>query len=492
MIPESLSPLLLCWLLTYLVHSTLLVALIALVTRCLPKAAMGAREALWKLALIGGLGSASIQLACSSEPWCGSLPLAEAPTETPPAADLPSVLAQPSLEEISSSEAALVPFEGLDTLQAEAAAAPAAVEERSALTAWLARARAADWRLLVLGAWFGGALLGLVALLRAWRRLQRTLRWRTPLVSGPLREQLDELCAEVGHRGRIRLSCASEITEPVAFGALRPEICVPLRAIARLSPAQQRSMLAHELAHVLRCDPSWLLGTRVLEALLFVQPLNRLARRGLEDASEYLCDDFAARRGGGLALASCLAEIAGWLVPQREQRSLALAVGMARAPSRLSHRIERLLVEEQREERLAWLTPVGLSACSLLVFVAPGFRPGSAESTEPAEEPSPRGEAAPAGEASEPEPVTDALSALGAEIETLTGEIDALRAELASRGLTQRFAAQLSTLETRLSELSTRRARLHQVLGALAALTTAAQNAPPTDPLAAPSAATNP
>jgi prefoldin subunit 5 len=88
--------------------------------------------------------------------------------------------------------------------------------------------------------------------------------------------------------------------------------------------------------------------------------------------------------------------------------------------------------------------------------------------------------------------VTDALAALGAEIETLTGELDALRADLASRDLTRRFATQLSTLEARLSELSTRRARLHEVLSALSTLTAAAPGEPLHDPLAAPSAATNP
>jgi hypothetical protein len=73
---EPVVPIALSWLLTYLVHSTLLLLAVALVTRCLPRAAMGAREALWKLALVGGLGTASIQLACSTDPWFGRLPVA--------------------------------------------------------------------------------------------------------------------------------------------------------------------------------------------------------------------------------------------------------------------------------------------------------------------------------------------------------------------------------------------------------------------------------
>ncbi|TAJ18738.1 MAG: hypothetical protein EPO68_07360, partial [Planctomycetota bacterium] len=342
-----------------------------------------------------------------------------------------------------------------------------------------------------------------------WRRLHRALRWRTPLEAGALRAELDALCDESGHRGRVRLSCASGISAPVAFGALRPEICVPVRAIAKLTRGQQRGMLAHELAHVRRRDPTWLLFTRVLEAVLFVQPLNRLARRGIEDASEYLCDDFAARRSGGLALASCLAEIAGWLVPGAERRALQLAVGMARQPSRLTHRIERLLVEEEREERLLWLAPVGLCACTLLVFVAPGFAPGfershalepehavdAPSSGEFADEASELAAASAAESdvehsADAPAPdMRDALGALDTEIETLADEVAALRADLDRRNLGRRFTSQLSALEARLSELSTRRARLREVLRLLSALDAGAPAARDTDPLSAPSAA---
>ena len=55
-------------------------------------------------------------------------------------------------------------------------------------------------------------------------------------------------------------------------------------------------MLAHEVAHLVRRDPHWLVAARVIETVLFVQPLNRLARLRLQEVAEYLSDDWAMAR----------------------------------------------------------------------------------------------------------------------------------------------------------------------------------------------------
>ena len=65
----------------------------------------------------------------------------------------------------------------------------------------------------------------------------------------------------------------------MAVGVLRPEIVVPGQAVQGLSLAHQESLLAHELAHVLRRDPAWRLVALLVERVLFFQPLNRLASR---------------------------------------------------------------------------------------------------------------------------------------------------------------------------------------------------------------------
>jgi BlaR1 peptidase M56 len=158
-------------------------------------------------------------------------------------------------------------------------------------------------------------------------------------------------------------------------------VCIPERAIDGLSPRQQESMLAHELAHVLRRDPAWLVASAVMEAVFFFQPLHHLVRRRIEELAEYQCDDWAARHSGtGVHLAKCLAEVAGWV---EHQPSVPLVANMASSRSPIVRRITRLLDERRRQ--VAELAPawrLGGAVCLLvaIAWLAPGVAATAAAS----------------------------------------------------------------------------------------------------------------
>ncbi len=59
------------WLLTYLLHSTLLLGLAWLVSKPLARWSVAAEEAVWKIALVGALVTASLQVAAGWEPAAG-------------------------------------------------------------------------------------------------------------------------------------------------------------------------------------------------------------------------------------------------------------------------------------------------------------------------------------------------------------------------------------------------------------------------------------
>ncbi|PYQ57846.1 MAG: hypothetical protein DMF53_21600 [Acidobacteria bacterium] len=208
---------------------------------------------------------------------------------------------------------------------------------------------------LILGAWALGALVLLAAFGRSYLRLGRRLHGRPRVVGGDLHAQLRTLAAQAGLADAVRLSCSCRVPVPLAMGLREPEICVPPRALVGLTEEQQEGMLAHELAHLARRDPFWLVLGQGLACVLFFQPLNWVARRRLREISEMLSDEWAvARTGRPLSLAGCLAEVAGWSVGSR-----ALPVpSMADRPSSLGRRIRRLLDETRLPEspaRRAWL-----------------------------------------------------------------------------------------------------------------------------------------
>jgi len=315
---RAASPAVIAWLLTYALHSTILLGaawLLATRTKSHP-----VREVIWKTALFGGFITATGQTLLAFQPLSGRVVVSAAPQA--------SVRAEPvaSFEEASGALAARPPeqetaLEALPGVQSPAAGPELARREVLAL-AWLATTV---------------ALLGLYGVRR--KLFARRISSRRPVMTHPLAEMLEILSAEAGIVRPIRLTASPALASPVALGS--SEIAIPEAALTDLDPDQQRGMLAHELAHLDRHDPTWLTAACLAERIAFFQPLNRLARRRMQESAEYLCDEWAVRRtGSGVFLAKCLAKVAEWMDASPQAVPVA---GMAEERSHLVARVRRLL-----------------------------------------------------------------------------------------------------------------------------------------------------
>ncbi len=357
------------WLLTYLLHSTIFLAAAWLAARWVFADRPGLEEALWKTALVGGLLTASLQAATPWQPGTAQWTLAPAPTGHQV---VPVAAALPEPESAAANRAARAGSARRTSTQ---------IAHRSGAS------RAVPWILL---AWLIGALASAMALGRQGWALRRRLKDRVEITDGPVRAMLDELCRGIGDARRVRLTATDRISVPVALGLWRPEICLPHRGLGALSVAEQRSLLAHELAHLVRRDPAWYLISAVIAALGFFQPLNRLAGRRLRRLSEILCDDWAvASTGSAASLARCLTEVAGWAM---ERPRFFPSPGIAGGVTELGHRIQRLV--DGRSGRGAKLPRGGrllaaLAAWVLVGTIAPGWTAGPPASPEGAERPAP-------------------------------------------------------------------------------------------------------
>ena len=311
------------WLLTYAVHSTVLLGAAWLALR-FSAATPAARAVLWKAAMLGGIVTATIQASFDIRPAgtivldvvaseSGATPQQAQWSASPPSRPAPAGVAEPAAFEQQATEE--IPADGLAPPQA-------AMPVGTVLTVgWLVLA-------LLLVLWYAGRHLVLVG----------RLGDRRAVTDGDWTGLLAALRGEAGIQRQVQLTASQAITSPVALGG--SEICLPLAALNELEPAQQRAMLAHELAHLERRDPQWLVLACVIERLFFFQPLNRLARRGIQESAEYLADEWAARRSGGVPLARCLVKVAEWI----EASPLGVPVaGMAEQRSQLSARVARLL-----------------------------------------------------------------------------------------------------------------------------------------------------
>jgi len=346
-----MTDLLLTWLCSYLLHSSLLIGGLWAAERAglLGRLATSTQETLWRLALLGGLVSASLPLL-PSRPVPPPTP---AVSTAPVAAVVPAEIQTAAQPVIVSSAEVTRPSAQLGALPIAARIAP----------------RAHDLALGFVALWLAGALLMLAGLALQWAWLRRAVR-RLPELAEPRWQALAAcLAADMG----VPLPALRHARRGWASPLLAPGrvLCLPAWCLD-LPDDEARAVLGHELAHLRRRDPAWRLLAAFVKALLWPQALNRVALRRLDLLAELACDAAAAAPSGQrLALAQSLLRCAEALKLQGNRHGPALACGAASAGSPLLARVRRLLRPEgedtPRERRgLRW----GLLAAMLAVLVA--------------------------------------------------------------------------------------------------------------------------
>jgi beta-lactamase regulating signal transducer with metallopeptidase domain len=196
------------------------------------------------------------------------------------------------------------------------------------------------WPELALAVAAAVASVGLGWLCLVHHRLRTVLRARRPETDARVLTTAAEVARSLGMQQSPHVSRSAAIATPIAFGLLRPEVCLPAR-VGELSHASLRAMLAHEVAHLRAADPAWMWGAVWLQALFAWQPLFVVVRRRWARLVELRCDAIAAEHATPTAVARCLLDVADWLRPGSEVSVAAL--GMAARPSALRERVEAAL-----------------------------------------------------------------------------------------------------------------------------------------------------
>lgn len=408
------------WLGTFALHSTLALALTCLIVRICRQRSLGFQDAVLRQALWLPFLSATLQFAFFGSMWDG-------------------VFAQP---EVTADE--LAPL--ASTLSAQLQARPDVVMEAVPGT---------PWATIVVGVALACATLGFAWLWRMWSRLQRILESRRPETDPRVLSSAATMATHLGLRQSPHISRATGLSTPIAFGFLRPEICLPDRAAA-LDDASLRAMLGHELAHLRRADPVWMWVGAWIHALFPWQVLFGKTRREWSRVVELRCDAEAAHHTSPTAVARCLIEVAEWLRPQPAPGAVAL--GMAARPSALRERVEAALGSREPVPARRFLAG-SMAALSLttMTVAAPGVSDQVVTALTADEFRIAYIGAAPDAK----ERLRPFVSLVEKEYADLLGEARLLQAQLASSLLPQPQLRELqSRLQQRLTRLSQLRARL--------------------------------
>ena len=316
-------------LLHFLWQGAAIAALLAIVLRALGKKTPGARYVTCGSALLLMAMAPVVTLMYVRTNPLAILPTSEQ-TQPPRTEAIANVDRAPVIEDSTAGPLAPAspipePVTTVDTLEWETMAAVIPADETAATSHkdWL------SWAVpFVAMAWLLGVAILSLRLMFGWRGLHR-LRWHgTGPLPASLQSTLDRLYERLVLSPTISVLTSSAVTEPVAFGLIRPIVLLPMSALTRCPIEMIEAMIAHELAHIRRHDLWVNVFQRVVETLLFYHPAVWWVSGRMRLERELCCDDLAvsvthrradyasalvelSQAGGGMSLKGLSAAMGG-------------------------------------------------------------------------------------------------------------------------------------------------------------------------------------
>jgi len=257
-------------------QAALLIGLVWLIVRLLPRLPAAMRSLLWWLVaaqlMLGLLTVAPVPL-----PW---LPAASGHAAAAPADD-----SRNDTTTIETS-ADYVPAAWRLSTPSVTRVPAVSTAMRTALSPTVFTAR--NVRLALIWLWFAGVLAQLAWVARDWRMARAVLRDSLPLRDPQLQALCAERVAALNLRRVPALRVSPAITSPQVTGLWRPVVLLPANQL--LTPDESSLALAHELAHLHRGD-LWLSWIPTLaQRLFFFHPLVGWAMREYALNREAACD----------------------------------------------------------------------------------------------------------------------------------------------------------------------------------------------------------
>ncbi len=351
--------------LTYLLHSSVWILLISCVIKSKAVHSAFMENALWKVALVGGVFTTTIALAVGQRQVELNKPIAK---EIQPATE--------KVDQYKPLDHSLLATQMLEGEREETVDLGPQLMEEGSLGPGKPSQTKENWSAIGLLPIIWGMVMLFILLYRTTQHLWffRQLGQRKAIKDPTVLHIMKSIQRRTKRPIQYRVSASPFLDSPIVIRGR--EICLPGMALQTMNQDQLEAMVAHEWAHIIRRDHHWALFLSLLNTLFFFQPLHRLAKQGIERTNELLCDQQAAQlTGNALALAECLVAVASWIQPV--PRKPLLVAGMALRKSELSSRITQLLnipdMKIQKFRKLKLGVP-SLLLLAVTIVVLPGFR----------------------------------------------------------------------------------------------------------------------
>jgi len=199
-----------------------------------------------------------------------------------------------------------------------------------------------------------GWLVGVFGLslwyLGGWGQLQKLRRQMVKQVTPAIKAKLQRLADALAIQKAVAIVESALVQVPMVVGHLKPVILLPASALTGLSGEQIEAILAHELAHIKRCDYLVNMLQTVVEILGFYHPAVWWVSGRIRAERENCCDDIA------VSLCNDRVCYAKALATMEDIRSSGAGFAMAASGGSLLMRIKRLVGKDSPNEgKLSWL-----------------------------------------------------------------------------------------------------------------------------------------
>ncbi len=149
-------------------------------------------------------------------------------------------------------------------------------------------------------------------------------------------EMLEKISAKINLGKTVELMESALVRTPQVFGYFKPMILFPLGMINRLPPEEVEAVLAHELSHILRHDPLFLVLQNLVEALFYYHPGVWWISQQIHNERESACDELA------ISITGDAMNYAKALVTVQEMGFLPQSAALAFAGDRPSQFVQRM------------------------------------------------------------------------------------------------------------------------------------------------------
>jgi len=213
-------------------------------------------------------------------------------------------------------------------------------------------------------AWLVGVFGLSIWHLGGWAQLQRLRRKMVKQVAERVNQRLKYLAEKLGIKRTVEIAESALVQVPAVVGWLRPVILLPASALTGLSGEQLEAILAHELAHIKRCDYLVNILQTAVEILGFYHPAVWWVSHKIRAERENCCDDLAVSISGDrVAYARALTSM--------EEVRTGYTLAVAASGGGLFDRIRRLLGKDTANEgRQSWLPSV-IAIVLIMALVIP-------------------------------------------------------------------------------------------------------------------------